>query len=56
LEVLHPVLQGHILALVKKQQRKIDTLELKQQIKPAEAECTDERVKTLERVNKEMKK
>jgi len=56
LEVLHPVLQGHIVALIKKQQRKIDTLELKQQItKPAE-ECTDERVKTLERVNKEMKK
>jgi hypothetical protein len=56
LEVLHPVLQGHIVALIKKQQRKIDTLELKQQITKPVEECTDERVKTLERVNREMKK
>lgn len=56
LEVLHPTLYGHILSHVKKQQRRIETFELKQQIQQPSEEPTDQRIKTLERVNKEIKK
>lgn len=60
LQLLHPVLHDKIVIITKKMQRKIDVLELKQPGVPAKqnapVEEVDERVKTLERVNKEMKK
>ena len=63
LQILHPSLYEHIISHVKKQQRKIDTFELKSttvqqkpQFNETINETTDQRVKNLERVNKEIKK